>query len=505
MRKFLDFKLLVIVFASFVFVNCNSDELNEDLPNEQLIENITGASFGKYQQLNLEEALGFVNDIKLERPSKGGGMGVRNADSDFLVGVDAGSLAFDAVEGTELKIPRLKARLKSTEVESTMFLIKLQDSTHGFLMNIVKDKDITDEDFSGIIGITDLEGKFINGYRVKNGVFISQFVVAKNQKPKDSVKETKSSLSYTTRTFLGIGWMSGTIHLEEVTVYASEEPSGSKEDDTDGLDMGLINYFGGGGYSFGFFGGSGSGSDDFGSGEIGGGKSSKEVFPCDDPINGCDEDDKIDDDELEGKAKCLNDLLDEKGNSFVKDIFSKFKGNSTFDIKIVSEDKVFVNEKEVNGATSKPINDLITIYISTTSANKRSALEVARTILHEYIHADIYRKLDVKYNADKELDFKKTYLAYKSQHEAMGALYITSLRDALRDFHKTVLTDDYNKYTYYLGEPSLDFYEALAWRGLKEHDVQAWKDLSPDRKQELDDIGLNIAYLTNSIWPNENE
>ena len=79
MRKFLDFKLLVIVFVSFVFVNCNSDELNEDLPNEQVIENITGASFGKYQQLNLEEALGFVNDIKLERPSKGGGMGVRNA------------------------------------------------------------------------------------------------------------------------------------------------------------------------------------------------------------------------------------------------------------------------------------------------------------------------------------------------------------------------------------------------------------------------------------------
>ena len=156
MKKFLDFKLLVIVFASFVFVNCNSDELNEDLPNEEVIENITGASFGKYQQLNLEEALGFVNDIKLERPYKGGGMGVRNADSDFLVGVDAGSLAFEAVEGTELKIPRLKARLKSTEVESSMFLIKVQDSTHGFLMNIVKDKDITDEDFSGIIGITDL-------------------------------------------------------------------------------------------------------------------------------------------------------------------------------------------------------------------------------------------------------------------------------------------------------------------------------------------------------------
>ena len=505
MKKFLDFKLLVIVFASFVFVNCNSDELNEDLPNEQVIENITGASFGKYQQLNLEEALGFVNDIKLERPSKGGGMGVRNADSDFLVGVDAGSLAFEAVEGTELKIPRLKARLKSTEVESSMFLIKVQDSTHGFLMNIVKDKDITDEDFSGIIGITDLEGKFINGYRVKNGVFISQFVVAKNQKPKDSVKETKSTLSYTTRTVPERKWMSGTIHLEEVTVYASEEPSNSGGDGSGGLNMGM----GGGFYGAPSGGGSGgSSSGDF----SGGGGGGVEVFPCDDPLHGCDhdfinddEDDKIDDDELEGKAKCLNDLLDEKGNSFVKDILSKFKGNSTFDIKIVSKDKVYSEKikKYVNGKTLYGSGNLITIIISTTNANKHSALEVARTILHEYIHADIFRKLDVKYNAEKELDFKKTYLAYKSQHEAMGALYITSLRDALRDSHKTVLTDDYNKYTYYLGEPSLDFYEALAWRGLKEHDVQAWKDLSPERKQELDDIGLNIAYLTNSICPNE--
>jgi len=32
---------------------------------------------------------------------------------------------------------------------------------------------------------------------------------------------------------------------------------------------------------------------------------------------------------------------------------------------------------------------------------------------------------------------------------------------------------------------SFDFYEALAWRGLKEHDVKAWTDLSPERKKEL--------------------
>ena len=33
-------------------------------------------------------------------------------------------------------------------------------------MNIVEDKSINDEDFSGIIGITDLSGKFVNPYRL---------------------------------------------------------------------------------------------------------------------------------------------------------------------------------------------------------------------------------------------------------------------------------------------------------------------------------------------------
>lgn len=66
------------------------------------------------------------------------------------------------------------------------------------------------------------------------------------------------------------------------------------------------------------------------------------------------------------------------------------------------------------------------------------------------------------------------------------------------------MTDDYNKYTAFFGEePSLDFYEALAWRGLKEHDIQAWKDLSLMRKQKLAEIELRIDYLTNSICPND--
>ena len=206
-----------------------------------------------------------------------------------------------------------------------------------------------------------------------------------------------------------------------------------------------------------------------------------------------------------GKARCLNKLLSEKGTDYVKNILEKFKGESEFDIKLVSKDKVTsVDENgnviEVNGTTSSPVNNWMTISISTSKVNQHSALDAARTILHEYIHADIYRKLLTKYPTAGELDFRTTYQAYESQHEAMGALYISSMRDALKHFHKNVLTDDYNKYTtYWEEEPSDDFYEALAWRGLKEHDVDAWTNLSPERQEEIENLSSRVEGLTLTI------
>jgi hypothetical protein len=69
-----------------------------------------------------------------------------------------------------------------------------------------------------------------------------------------------------------------------------------------------------------------------------------------------------------------------------------------------------------------------------------------RIILHRYIHADIYRKLNTKYDANGALDFNKTYETYGSQYGTMAVLYINSMKEALKAFHKNVLTEDYNKY-----------------------------------------------------------
>ncbi|WP_427873063.1 hypothetical protein [Flavobacterium sp. MMS24-S5] len=208
-------------------------------------------------------------------------------------------------------------------------------------------------------------------------------------------------------------------------------------------------------------------------------------------------------DYLTGKAKCLNDLLNKNGNSFVQNLFSKFEGESKFDIAISSADVLMVTKdgvtKEVNGKTFKPDGKLIKIEISTSRVNARAPLEVARIILHEYIHADIYRKLGTVLAMNVEnLDFKTTYEKYEGeQHSVMATLYVQSMKEALKQFHQSILPGDIKAYTDYYNEPPSDaFYEALAWGGLRDEDVKAWNELSATKKASIEALASRVERFS---------
>ncbi|MFE3868413.1 hypothetical protein ACFX5E_10055 [Flavobacterium sp. LS2P90] len=207
--------------------------------------------------------------------------------------------------------------------------------------------------------------------------------------------------------------------------------------------------------------------------------------------------------ELTGKAKCLNDLLDKNGDSFVKNLLANFEGESEFNIQIVSKDNVFSTETglEINGKTLPPKNNVIVIEISTSRTNLNSSLDAARTILHEYIHADIFRKLNTTSGTTGErLDFKNTYEAYGNQHGTIAGLYLNSMKEALKGFHKTALIDDYNMYINYYGEaPSDAFYEALAWSGLRENNVKAWADLPAEKKAAIEALASRVDRFSRTV------
>lgn len=206
---------------------------------------------------------------------------------------------------------------------------------------------------------------------------------------------------------------------------------------------------------------------------------------------------------LTGKAKCLNDLLNKNGNSFIQNLFSKFKGTSKFDIAISSADVVLGKkngvEREINGRTLMPKGKLIEIEISTSRVNARAPIEVARIILHEYIHADIYRKLGTELATNVEnLDFKTTYEKYEGeQHSVMAKLYVDSMKESLKQFHQSLFPGDISAYTAYYGEaPNDAFYEALAWGGLRDEDVKAWNELSAAKKASIEALASRVERFS---------
>ncbi|WP_166921333.1 hypothetical protein [Flavobacterium poyangense] len=209
-------------------------------------------------------------------------------------------------------------------------------------------------------------------------------------------------------------------------------------------------------------------------------------------------------DALTGKAKCLNALLEKNGNASTQKLLANFKGKSEFDIRIGSKDKVLSNttNQEINGETSyTPGDNFITIEISTSRADQNGALETTRVILHEYIHADILRKLYTLTGTKAEReDFKTLYDLYGSQHGTMAALYLQTMKEALKEFHKNQLPNDYKAYKDYFGEePSDAFYEAMSWGGLKDSNVKEWNNLSPAKKAEIENLASRTRMLSKSV------
>ncbi|WP_129365470.1 hypothetical protein [Lutibacter sp. HS1-25] len=299
---------------------------------------------------------------------------------------------------------------------------------------------------------------------------------------KDTAKKTKkqqylSKLAPMEVTCVWWGWWYEDGHFEEISLVGCS--SGS---DYNPETYGVYSNYGGGGSS-----GNGNPKD-------------SEPLPL--------EPDQIIDTNLTGKEGCINDLLDETGNSYIKNILNKFDGKSEFDIKIESQARVYnKNGDEVNGLTKSPIDNVITIQINSYQMETNKALEVARTILHEYIHADMYRKLLTENPTNDELDFRTTYEKFESdnfeasfQHETMADLYVGEMTNALKNFHENALVGDYNWLTNNGTNPLPNsFYEALAWQGLKDQGVKAYTDLSDSKKEELKN-SLEFHYPT--ITPN---
>lgn len=188
---------------------------------------------------------------------------------------------------------------------------------------------------------------------------------------------------------------------------------------------------------------------------------------------------------LNGRLRCIYNNLMNSSNGF-KNMIKKFDGEFPISHLRISGRELPTG----NAMTIEPINYITDIVINTQNEKlNRPNLSIARTIIHEVIHAEMYRKMLSLANKDGRIDAKKLktmlsngdypgmfdyYTQYgrkNMQHELMAEHYISTISNFLKQYQSGLSNEIYN---------------SLAWEGLRY--TTAWNNLSKSKQEKIDKI-----------------
>ncbi len=213
---------------------------------------------------------------------------------------------------------------------------------------------------------------------------------------------------------------------------------------------------------------------------------------------------------LTGKAKCVYEKME--NNSLLSKTLEKFQGKKT-PVNLIIKQKSNLRENEndlnsrlVHGITEYGgnLNPNITIILNTEEANNNPSLLVAQTILHESIHAHIFRMIKTRGGMSLiknkwtlrdgiKVNFPTLFDAYNedphnNQHTYMADYYRNAMVKGMKEFAKSIGK------TY----PE-QLYKDLAWIGLLES--KSWKRQYADpvyASKEKNRIIKSIVKFRNS-------
>lgn len=180
--------------------------------------------------------------------------------------------------------------------------------------------------------------------------------------------------------------------------------------------------------------------------------------------------------ELTDIADCVYKKLVKQNGNLFKNTIGKFDNNSKYNIIFKQGTRADCgNRGGVAGCTDPKdlkTNGSITIYIVDNAVN---GLEMAATLLHEAIHAEIYRYVDEHHNTsinpNDRVRLWQLYAHYKAQngrdigtveaqHRYMTEKYVTPIAETLRQL-------DANRF-------DLSHYKPFAWQGLKQYGLSGY-------------------------------
>lgn len=173
------------------------------------------------------------------------------------------------------------------------------------------------------------------------------------------------------------------------------------------------------------------------------------------------------------KAECVYKKLAEKNGNLFKKTIGKFIGDPKYDLTFRVGNCSNTNDACTN--TDDVENMIVTIEDSRTNS-----LQLAQYILHEAIHAELYRYVS-RYKSGEDPNNRRRlfqlYHYYKNkqkpgsiQHIYMTEKYVNPIASALRQL-------DNNRYP-------VDYYKAFAWDGLRVWDANGLLSMKENSQYE---------------------
>lgn len=202
-----------------------------------------------------------------------------------------------------------------------------------------------------------------------------------------------------------------------------------------------------------------------------------------------------------GANPCLSNVYEEMGKSetlhnYLQNFDDEF---SVAHLRLSVENGLPNN---ANASTSAPNNYVITITFNADNLN-RPSLSVARTLIHEMIHAEIFRKLlsivqepSIVFTWEQidqiKEDFPGLYDYYMRYEwgEDLSATLTDTQHELMAEHYRGIIVQTLKEYDDTYAD---EVYEALAWVGLK--NTHAWNELS---EEEQNNINSTISSFNSS-------
>ena len=182
------------------------------------------------------------------------------------------------------------------------------------------------------------------------------------------------------------------------------------------------------------------------------------------------------------KADCIYNKLTDTG--LMKRYLQNFDGD--FPVSHLKYELSSLLPNNITGRTDPRPDDLgenwMKILINENNLADRPTLAVAKTFIHETIHAEMYRKIKSVNSQISIDDFPGLFDYYSrfennsdAQHNLMAQYYINIMSDALKEFDSSY---------------SEDIYHAIAWEGLM--GTVAWNNKTQNEKNTIINIILQL-------------